>query len=205
MFQLSIISDLTRIPPKMFSLPRLVAIKQELNGKYANKVIPKLGLVIAVWDVLKVDDGMLKPGDGSIYIKVVFRCVVFKPFVGEVLTGWIESCSEEGIKVNMEFFNDIFIPKSLLFENSVYSPKDNAWVWQMDEDNKLYLDVNEKINFRVEEEVFNDVRPKGPENPTAFDDDSKKESEQKKKHSTPPYALVASCQTDGMGCVSWWE
>ena len=92
-----------------------------------------------------------------------------------------------------------------MFENSVYSPKDNAWVWQMDEDNKLYLDVNEKINFRVEEEVFNDVRPKGPENPTAFDDDSKKESEQKKKHSTPPYALVASCQTDGMGCVSWWE
>lgn len=163
MFQLSVISDLTRIPPKLFNLPRLVAIKQELNGKYANRVVPKLGLVISIWDVLEVDDGMLKPGDGAIFIKVRFRCVVFKPFVGEVLTGWVESCSEEGIKINMEFFNDIFIPKSLIFENSYYSPKENAWIWPMDKDNKLYLDINEKIHFRVEQEIFNDIKPKGPE------------------------------------------
>ncbi|VEU19350.1 DEKNAAC100853 [Brettanomyces naardenensis] len=204
MFQLSVLSDLTRIPPNLFSLPRLAAIKQELNGKYANKVIPKLGLVISVWDILEVEDGLLKPGDGAIYIKVRFRCILFRPFVGEVLTGWIESCSEDGIRVNMEFFNDIFIPKSLIFENSIYSPKENAWIWEMDSENRLYLDVNEKINFRVEEEVFNDVKPKGPENPLSVYENVNGDAKEEKANATPPYALVASCQTDGMGCVSWW-
>lgn len=177
MFQLSLVSDLTKIPPNLFNIPRHSAIRQELNDKYANKVIPKLGLVIAVWDILDVEDGLLKPGDGAIFMKVKFRCIVFKPFVGEVLTGWVESCTPDGIKVNMEFFDDIFIPKSLIFENAYY--KDNAWVWPMDEEDNLYIDVNEKINFRIEEEVFNEPKK-------------------------PPYALVASCQTDGMGCLSWW-
>ncbi|ESW95769.1 hypothetical protein KL918_003328 [Ogataea parapolymorpha] len=206
MFQLSVISDLIRISPHLFHLPTEEAVQNELNIKYANKVIHKLGLVVAVWDLLQVDDGLLKPGDGAVFINVRFRIVVFKPVVGEVLTGWIESCSDEGIKVNMNFFNDIFIPKNYMFEGSYYSADDNAWIWQMDEETKLYLDINEKINFRIEKEVFNDVRPKGPDNSltslTADDQTNGVDTEDRK---VPPYALIASCQTDGMGCVSWWE
>ncbi|ODV86123.1 hypothetical protein CANARDRAFT_196722 [[Candida] arabinofermentans NRRL YB-2248] len=223
MFQLSIISDLLRIPPHLFHLPTEEAIKSELNIKYANKVIHKLGLVISIWDLLEIDDGLLKPGDGATYVNVRFRVVIFKPFVGEVLTGWIEKCTEDGIKVNMEFFNDIFIPKVYLFENSKYSSEDNAWIWEMDEETKLYLDVNEKISFRIEGEVFTDVKPKGPDNTTNEliaggantngvngngvngNSDITNGTNDKSKEQTPPFALIASCQTDGMGCCSWWE
>ncbi|CDK28623.1 unnamed protein product [Kuraishia capsulata CBS 1993] len=199
MFQLSVISDLIRISPHIFNLPTDEAVLNELNEKYANKVIHNLGLVVTIWDISKIEDGMLKPGDGCTYIKVVFRCVVWKPFVGEVLTGWIDQASEQGLKVKLEFFNDIFIPGDYLFEGSVFSKEDNAWIWQPDESTKLYLDVNEKINFRVEEEMFTNVKPKGPTN-TVVDDETGE-----KKESVPPYAIVGSCQTDGMGCVSWWE
>lgn len=49
----------------------------------------------------------------------MFRLVVFRPFVGEVLVGWVSSCTEEGLNVKMEFFDDIHIPKHLLFESCV--------------------------------------------------------------------------------------
>ncbi|ODV95298.1 hypothetical protein PACTADRAFT_50042 [Pachysolen tannophilus NRRL Y-2460] len=222
MFQLSVISDLISIPPPAFGIPIRKAIVNELNKKYANKVIPKLGLVITVWDIISIDDGLLKPGDASSYVKVNFRMVIWKPFVGEVLTGWIEKCTPEGIKVKLEFFNDIFIPKDYLFENSYYSEADNAWIWQPDEDSaELYLDINERINFRVEEEVFANVKPQGPKNELIAvnqasrnndnnddndeDQDGADKDKDDNKGKVPPYAIVASCQTDGMGCVSWWE
>lgn len=44
---------------------------------------------------------------------------MFRPFVGEVLVGWVSSCTEEGLNVKMEFFDDIHIPKHLLFESCV--------------------------------------------------------------------------------------
>lgn len=197
MFQLTKISDLIRIPPHLFNLSREKALKQELHVKYANKIIPKVGFVIAVWDIINYEKGLFKPGDGAMYITVEFHLVVFRPFVGEVLTGWIEECKADGLKINMGFFNDIFIPRSLLFENANFHPEDNAWIWEMDEETKLYLDVNEKINFRVEELIFTNVKPvkPGEESNTADGAEMK----------TPSFAIIASAQTDGMGCCSWWE
>lgn len=189
MFQLTQLTDLIRLPPQLFSMPRERAIRQELHVKYANKVIPKVGYVVCVWDVIAYDKGLFKPGDGAMYVSVECRLVVFCPFVGEVLTGWIEECREDGIKVNMGFFNDVFVPRALLFENSAFSKGENAWLWNMDEETKLYLDVNEKVSIRVEELVFTNVKPKpGAAATTA-----------------PSFAIIASAQTDGMGCCSWWE
>lgn len=194
MFILSELSDLVRIPPQSFNIPVQKALKDELHKKYSNKVISNLGLAIAVWDILDIKDGLLKPGDGGAYVEVKFRIVVWKPFTGEVLTGWVAECSAEGIKVRMEFFDEIFIPKDYIFESCVFRPVEKAWVWQPDEETELYIDVNERIRFRVEEEVFVNIKPK-----------SSSEALGLETSKAPPYALIASCQTDGMGCVPWWD
>ncbi|EEQ39251.1 putative DNA-directed RNA polymerase III subunit [Clavispora lusitaniae] len=196
MFILSELSDLIRVPPSSFNIPVHHVLKDELHKKYSNKVISNLGLAVSVWDISDIKDGLLKPGDGGAYVEVRFRIIVWKPFVGEILTGWVADCSAEGIKVRMGFFDDIFIPKDYIFESCTFSPAEKAWVWQMDEETKLYIDVNEKIRFRVEEEVFVNVKPKTSSEALGLEEQTNK---------APPYALIASCQTDGMGCVSWWD
>ena len=77
----------------------------------------------------------------------------------EILTGWVTECTAKGIKVRMEFFDEIWIPKDFLFENCKYSELEQAWIYLLDE-NELFIDVNEKIRFRVEEENFYNVKPK---------------------------------------------
>ncbi|XDT21168.1 RNA polymerase III subunit Rpc25 [Nakaseomyces glabratus] len=216
MFILTKLKDLVRIPPDQFHRDAVSAITHELNVKYSNKVVPHVGLSVSVYDLLEVDEGQLRPGDGASYINVTFRCVVFKPFAGEILTGWIKRCDGEGIQVSMMgLFDDIFIPKKMLFEGSYYSPEDGAWVWPMDEETKLYLDVNEMIRFRVEEEVFVDVKPPSPkelelererELQLQEQHQHQQQHQQESKLEKPPaYALLGSCQTDGMGLVSWWD
>lgn len=193
---LSRITDLVRIPPDQFHRETVEAVTHELNSKYANKVVPHVGLCISVYDVLEVAEGQLRPGDGGSYVRVICRLLVFKPFVGEIVTGWISQCTSEGVKVSLlGLFDEIFIPKNLLFEGSYYSPVDSAWVWPMDEETRLYFDINEKIRFRVEQEVFVDVKPPDP----------RQRSEDDGQTRAPAYALIGSCQTDGMGLVSWWE
>lgn len=147
-----------------------------------------MGLVVNIWDIQDIKEGLLRPGDGASYVEITFRAVVWKPFVGEILEGTVTDCSIEGIKVKLDFFDEIFIPKNYLFENCEFKGADKAWCWLIDEENQLYIDINEKVRFRVEEEVFYNIKPK---------DDT--------ENRAPPYAIIASCQGDGMGCVSWWD
>mgnify|MGYP003365507011 FL=1 len=218
MFILSKISDLIRIPPDEFKRDTLSAITHQLNKNYANKIVPRIGLCITIYDILEVDEGQLKPGDGSAYINVTFRAMIFKPFVGEILTGWITKCTADGIKISMlGLFDDIFIPQKMMFEGCRYLPEDSAWVWPMDEETNLYFDVNEMIRFRVEQEIFVEVKPKSPKEKEAEEEAEMKRQQallEGKEDSTipettvekhPPYAILGSCQTDGMGLVSWWE
>lgn len=196
MFILTEFEDLIRIPPHTFNTPIQNALTNELNHKFANKVVNNLGLVITVWDLLCIKDGRIKPGDGAAFVETRFRCIVWKPFVGEILTGWVAECSAQGIKVKVGFFDDIFIPKSYLFENCTFKLADKAWIWSPDDENELYIDTNDKIRFRIEEEIFVNVKPKNSNEAMGLEVPDNK---------IPPYALLASCQTDGMGCVSWWD
>ena len=196
MYTLASLSDLIRVPPHLFNRHIHSVLRDELHHKYANKIVTNLGLAVTVWDILKINDGLLKPGDGGSYVEVLFRLVVWKPFVGEILTGWVSDCSSDGIRVHMKFFNEIFIPKAYLFETCEFRPAEKAWVWKPGEDTELFIDIKEKIRFRVEEEAFVCVKPKSSSEALGLDEATNK---------APAYALIASCQTDGMGCVSWWE
>lgn len=86
-------------------------------------VIPDVGLVIAFYDFIEIGDSVIYPGDGgahtpsifliiSLYIQIVIcRLVVFRPFIGELLTGQVLLCTNDGVRVTLGFYEDIFIPK----------------------------------------------------------------------------------------------
>lgn len=196
MFNLTSIEDIIRIEPSQFGKPVEKVLELEINRKYANRVVHNIGLCVCAYDIESHGDGLIKPGDGAVYVKTKFRIIVFRPFVGEVLVGWVSSCTEEGINVRTEFFDDIYIPKSLLFEKCEFvagEKGENAWIWKTS-DYDLYIDINEKIRFRVEQEHFVEQHPRGP-----------KQTEEELASCTAPYTIVGSCQIDGMGLVSWWE
>lgn len=47
-----------------------------------------------------------------------FRMIVFRPFKGEIVMGKILSVTEKGIKIGVEFFNDIHVPPDMLLDGS---------------------------------------------------------------------------------------
>ena len=46
--------------------------------------------------------------------------MVFRPFINEVIIGRVRSCSADGIRVSLDFFDDIFIPKSNIISKNEF-------------------------------------------------------------------------------------
>ncbi|KAJ5180429.1 DNA-directed rna polymerase III 25 kd polypeptide, partial [Penicillium capsulatum] len=163
MFILTTISDLIQIAPEDFSKLSAVAIEDNINEKYANKVIQKIGLCISFYDLLESSDGLIGHGTGLINVNVKFRMIVFRPFKGEIMLGKVASGTEHGIKIAVEFFNDILIPPDLLRDGSRFDYAEQVWVWDTEDGSCLYYDVGEIIRFRVETEEWHDQIPNAPD------------------------------------------
>lgn len=133
--------------------------------------------------------------------------------MGEVLTGRIRSCTEEGISVTLTFFDDIFIPSHCLQPGSTFNPEERLWVWNY-EGNELFMDLDEKIRFRVLAESFAEVAPVQKEALLASvanklsSTNSLTEDDQKLALESvpmvPPYKIIGSVAEDGLGLLTWW-
>lgn len=60
-------------------------------------MVLNVGLCIALYDITNLQESYIFPGDGASHTRVSFRYIVFRPFVEEILTGKIRSCSQEGV------------------------------------------------------------------------------------------------------------
>jgi DNA-directed RNA polymerase III subunit RPC8 len=137
MFVVTTIVDTIRIPPHNLSLPTLHALHNEIDLKYPNRVLMDVGLVICRYGgCLKITNGSCVPGDGGAHHECLFRLVIFRPFVEEVLLGRIAKSSPEGIQVKLgDFFQDIHIPAYWMLRPSKFDEKTKLWVWIPDYDN----------------------------------------------------------------------
>ncbi|XP_073070037.1 DNA-directed RNA polymerase III subunit RPC8 isoform X2 [Manis javanica] len=76
MFVLVEMVDTVRIPPWQFERKLNDSIAEELNKKLANKVVYSVGLCICLFDITKLEDAYVFPGDGASHTKVttLSRC-----------------------------------------------------------------------------------------------------------------------------------
>ncbi|MCJ1297601.1 DNA-directed RNA polymerase III subunit rpc25 [Hypocenomyce scalaris] len=193
MFILTTISDLVQISPEEFQKPSVEAIEDNINAKYANKVIQKIGLCICLYDILKASDGLIGHGTGIVNVNVEFRLVVFRPFKGEIILGRISSASDYGMKVRLDFFDDINVPPNLMFPGSFFNVQEQCWVWN-NEGQEYFYDKYEWVRFRVEQEYWHDQSPVAPS-----ERDSTSALERKS-----PYSITASMMQAGLGPTEWW-
>ncbi|XP_019817437.2 DNA-directed RNA polymerase III subunit RPC8 isoform X1 [Bos indicus] len=196
MFVLVEMVDTVRIPPWQFERKLNDSIAEELNKKLANKVVYNVGLCICLFDITKLEDAYVFPGDGASHTKVHFRYVVFHPFLDEILIGKIKGCSPEGVHVSLGFFDDILIPPESLQQPAKFDEAEQVWVWEYETEegaHDLYMDIGEEVRFRVVDESFVDTSPTGPSSAEAA---SSSEELPKKE---APYTLMASKRLEREG------
>ena len=156
-FCLTLLRDVVRVAPDKFDRQLIDVLKEELDKKYSNKVIADVGLCIVTQDLKQVQDAVIYPADGGAHHRVVFRMLVYRPLVGEIAVGTIVVSNAEGIRVSLDFFDDIFIPNYLLPQPSEYDPRTRLWVWRYegaDNGEAGVFNMHEQVRFRVESVAY---------------------------------------------------
>lgn len=196
MFILTKFQDLIQIPPHEFYKKSRDSIEDKINEKYANKIVQKVGLCVCMWDLRKASDGLVGFGTGNVNVNIEFRMVVFRPFKGEVIAARIKGNTPGGIYLTTEFFDNIFVPETMLFEGCFYNEEEEVWVWLSGE-TEIFFDNGTVVHARIEKETWQD----------AMVIDEKKSKVVNGAKDTPtrtPYSIEASMAEVGLGGVEWW-
>ncbi|PBK93575.1 hypothetical protein ARMGADRAFT_1101718 [Armillaria gallica] len=132
MFNLTILKDTIN-----FGIPLETAFIAELNEKYANRVLHNVGLCVRVFDLMEVDEGKVRYGDGFLYYKgpfekLIFCLVVFRLFTSEVILVKVMSLDAD----------------SLLLDTDITS--------------MMQIDAGEVVCMQAEVDKFHDDKPGPP-------------------------------------------
>jgi DNA-directed RNA polymerase III subunit RPC8 len=226
MFILSVLEDEVALHPSRFGKDRHVTeIRTLLEKKYIDRVIPDVGLVVALYDIISVRDAYIFPGDlkdsqGDAACTVRFRLAVFRPKVGELLLGRIVGSTPMGLQVSLGFFHDISIPVINMRNPSVFDERLGVWNWQFKADSsqppvQYPYSMDGVVCVRVKSIQFLDSAVDGARRALALQKDSKPSTEHVPSTTAathyarivsdePPMLVVASVEEDGFGLLSWW-
>ncbi|PQP98141.1 DNA-directed RNA polymerase III subunit RPC8 [Prunus yedoensis var. nudiflora] len=192
MFYLSRIEHTLRLPPHLLSLRLEDAVRGELEKLFLDKVIANLGLCISVHSIQSIKDAL------SYLMMVEFTLIMFRPFVGEIIVAKLKESTANGLRLSLEFFDDIYVPVHLLPvpSHSVPDPgkRDRVvWIWKFpDSDEELVIDGIDQ--FQMADKIpihsvnFPPIPIEQPEDSKPF----------------APMVVTGSIHFDGLVPVSWW-
>ncbi|KAK4649195.1 DNA-directed RNA polymerase III complex subunit Rpc25 [Podospora pseudopauciseta] len=184
------IADLVQLKPQDFYKTSLEAIEDKINEKYANKVIPNIGLCVCVWDITDASEGLIGQYDGFVNINVEFHMVVFRPHRGEVIQARIKEQTSQGMRQPA---------RVALVTNRRHSVEaEKVWLWKSDEETQLYYDTHEIVRFMVLEERWYTQPPTKPKESTDSDAPTKTTYQ-------APYSIIGTMAAPGLGITLWWE
>ena len=101
MFYLTEVEDYVRVEPKLFGLPTIEAISQQLKEIYSDYYDKEIGNVISVIEILEIGEGVIIPGDGAAYYSSKFKLLAWKPEIHELVFGVISEIANFGAFIDM--------------------------------------------------------------------------------------------------------
>jgi len=208
MFTLVEMKDAIPIPASELGKPRPIAVANQIEQKYCNRILLECGLCISLHELTELGDGLIYQSDASVHIRARFTLLVFRPFIGEVLVGTIHKSTPSGLWLSVGFFNHIFIPPHFMLDGSEWDPDQRLWIWKSEHgDAALDPDLGSQVRFRVTNSVFRPVeRPsQAPPAAAATAMPAVVSEPEEDDDDEPVFQVMASIKDDGLGLVVWWE
>lgn len=156
MFNIIEISDYVRVEPALFGLPVKESVKKQLEKTYSNYIDEDIGAVIAILEVVRVGEGILIPGDAAAYYDSVFKIIVFKPILQELVYGQISQITNFGAFLNLGSF-EAMIHISQTMEDFVSFSKSDSLVGK---NTKRVLKKNDLCMARIVSISYKTSQPK---------------------------------------------
>jgi DNA-directed RNA polymerase subunit E' len=101
MYNVLTVQDRVRLPAQNFSMELVGGLTQILREKYERRTDKDSGIVLSVWDVKPIGDGIVIPSDGAAHYDVEFSVLTYRPQVNEVVEANVSEIVEFGAFVGL--------------------------------------------------------------------------------------------------------
>ncbi len=153
MFYKTEVKDHIGVPPRLFNLSREEAIEECIKRKYEGYITHELGIVIYLYKINEIGEGIIIPGDGTSYYETKFELFTFKPEMQEVVLGKIKDIADFGAFMTIGPIEGM-IHISQTMDDFVSFSKEKVLVGK---ENKRTLKVNDKCKSRIIAVSFKDI------------------------------------------------
>ncbi len=96
MYYVHSVKDTFKMPPEFFDKDIEKIATEILKKKYEGTIDKTLGVIVAIFKVRNVSDGMIYAGDPSTHHDVEFDMLTYMPYVEEVVAGEVTELAEFG-------------------------------------------------------------------------------------------------------------
>ena len=93
--------DVVRVPPERLGEDLVSTVKELLKDKLEGRMDKKIGMFIAILDVVEMKEGRIMIGDGGVYYETVFDAIVFRPELQEIVEGEVVEIVDFGAFVEI--------------------------------------------------------------------------------------------------------
>ena len=101
MYKIYTIKDVFKLPPEYFGSNLESVAAQVLGNRYEGTIDKDMGVIVAIFNVRDISDGMVYPGDPSTHHEAKFDVLTFMPVVDEVVAGEVSELVEFGAFVRI--------------------------------------------------------------------------------------------------------
>ena len=153
MFYKTEVKDHIRVSPELFDLSREESIEKCIKKKYEGYISEDLGIVIDLYKINEIGEGIIIPGDGASYYETKFELFTFKPEMQEVVLGKIKDIADFGAFMTIGPIEGM-IHISQTMDDFVSFSKDKVLVGK---ESKRTLKVGDKCKARLIAVSFKDL------------------------------------------------
>jgi DNA-directed RNA polymerase subunit E' len=93
--------DVVRVPPERLGDDLQIVVKEMLQEKLEGRLDKKIGMFIAILDIVAIKEGRIMIGDAGVYYETVFDALIFRPKMQEIVEGEVLEIVEFGAFVEI--------------------------------------------------------------------------------------------------------
>lgn len=157
MYRMQTKEDYIRIPPERLSEDIEEIIESLAKENYEGKVDNEGNIILVVQKVVPVGDGIIVHGDGGVYQKVKFDCVVYYPELHEVINGVVVDVMKFGAFVRFGPLDGLLHISQILDDHITVDLKNERLVGK---DTKRDLRRGDKVRARIVAVSINERNPR---------------------------------------------
>jgi DNA-directed RNA polymerase subunit E' len=138
--------DVVRVPPERLGDDLQVVVKEMLREKLEGRMDKKIGMFIAILDVVDIKEGRIIIGDAGVYYETVFEALVFRPKMQELVEGEVVEIVEFGAFVEIGPLDGLLHISQITDEYISYDEKGSKLVTK---DTGRTLGEGDKLRARI--------------------------------------------------------